>query len=268
MRLNSFVVLGLAVTALAGCNGDDVIDVNTPPLAGVRIINALTEGYALDVRAIDQVEWSPVANNLAYRAATVYYPTEAKARHFRVFPTSTVAAVTSTVLHDTTLTIAANTRITLLVTGSTVAGTVKFIVIDDDITAPAAGQIGVRIVNASTGAIDASLVDTTTSALLTPPTWASVAARGTSAYVARPTGRAAVRAATPGSTTAIATTVGPIAPAALSGALPAAGVNTAGTKFSVYYFTAITAIAASEGRPAVGAVAASLVWYVDRNPAD
>lgn len=268
MRLNSFVILGLAVTALAGCNGDDVTEVQTPPLAGVRIINALTEGYAVDVHAVDQIEWSPVANNLPYRGATVYFPTEAKARHIRVFPTSTVASVTSVALHDTTLTIAADTRITLLLTGSTVAGTVKFIVIDDDITPPASGQIGVRIVNASSGAIDASLVDTTTSALLTPPTWASVAARATSSYVGRPVGRAAVRAALPGSTTAIATTVGPTAPAPLAGALPAAGVNAAGTKFSVYYFAAVTAIAASEGRPAVAATAASLVWYVDRNPAD
>jgi hypothetical protein len=268
MRLNSFVVLGLAVTALAGCNDDDIVDVTTPPLTGVRIVNALTEGYAIDVRAIDQVEWSPVANNLPYRGATVYFPTEAKARHFRVFPTSTVASVTSTVLHDTTLTLTADSRITLLVTGSTVAGTVRFIVVDDDITAPAAGQIGVRVVNASTGAIDASLVDTTTSALLTPPTWAGVAARATSAYVSRSAGRAAVRAAAPGSTTAVATTVGPIAPAPLAGALPAAGVNTALTKFSVYFFAAVTAIAASEGRPAVAATAASLVWYVDRNPAD
>jgi hypothetical protein len=77
-----------------------------------------------------------------------------------------------------------------------------------------------------------------------------------------------VRATLAGSATVVASTVGPIAPPLLAGELPAAGVNTALTKFSVYYFPAITAIAASEGRPAVAATAASLVWYVDRNPAD
>jgi hypothetical protein len=270
MRLNSVVMLCFAVAAIAGCNGDDITDVSLPALAGVRLVNGLTEGSAVDIRAMDQIEWSPVANNLSYRNATIHFPTEAGERHLRVFPTSTDASVTSVALHDATITLAADTRVTLLLTGSVAAGTVRFVVINDDITPPAAGSIAVRAVNASSGAIDAYLVTTATDPLPATPTGANIPAQGASPYVARPAGAAAMRVTPAGSATVSASATGPTAPAAPTGtpSLPAAGVNSAGTNFSVYFFPAVAAIPASQGRPAVAATAASAIWLVDRNPAD
>lgn len=274
MRLNSVVMLCFAVTAIAACNGDDITDVNRPPLAGVRLINGLTEGSAVDIRAVDQIEWSPVANNLSYRNATVHFATEAGARHIRVFPTSTEAAVTSVVLHDTTITFQADTRVTLLLTGSTAANTVRFIVITDDITSPPSGQIGVRAVNASAAAIDGYVVPRTTTAISGTPTFPNVAAIGTSAYVNQPAvasnDTTAIRVTPAGSITVSASAQGPATPAPPAGSpsLAAAGIQTQGTKFSVYFFPAVAAIAASQGRPAVAATAASAIWLVDRNPAD
>lgn len=274
MRPNSVVMLCFAVTAIAACNSDNVTNVSRPPLAGVRLINGLTEGSAVDIRAVDQIEWSPVANNLAYRNATTYYPTEAKARHIRVFPTSTDASVTSVVMHDTTITFQADSRVTLLLTGSTAAGTVRFVVISDDVTPPPSGQIGVRAVNASTAAVDGYLVPRTTTAISGTPTFPNVASRGTSAYVNQAAvasnDTAAVRVTPAGSVTVSASAQGPTTPASPAGSpsLAAAGVNTQGTKFSVYFFPAVSAIAAAQGRPAVAATVASAIWLVDRNPAD
>lgn len=270
MRLNSVVMLFFAATAITGCNGDDITDPSRPPLAQVRLVNGLTEGNAVDIHAMDQIEWSPVANNLAFRNATIHFPTEAGDRHLRVFPTSTEAAVTSVPLLDVTINFAEGTRVTLLLTGSVAAGTVRFVVIPDQVTPPAAGQIGVRSVNASNGAIDAYLVNTATDPVAGSPTGANVAPQGSSSYVGRPTGAAAMRVTPAGSTAVSASATGPTAPATPAGtpSFPAAGVNTAGTLFSVYYFHPVAAIPASGGRPAVATTAASALWLVDRNPAD
>lgn len=270
MRLKSVVMLGLAAAVFTGCDDDEVTNVVTPPLAGVRFVNGLTEGWAVDIRAVNQIEWTPVANNLAYRNATTHQPTEAgKAHVLRVFMTSTVASVTSTVMHEATVTFQANSRVTLLLTGSTAANNVRFEVMTDDLTAPAAGSIGVRLLNASGAAVDGYLVATPTTAIAGAPTWSNVGPRSASPYVNRAAGAAAARITAAGSTTVIASAQGPSAPADPSpGVLPAAGVNTPGTKFSVYFFPAVEAIGASQGRPAVAATAASAIWYVDRNPAD
>jgi hypothetical protein len=267
-------MLCFAVTAITACGGTDVTSVSRPPLAGVRLINGLTEGSAVDIRAIDQIEWSPVANNLTYRNATVYYPTEAGDRHIRVFPTSTDATVTSQVMLDVTINFQADSRVTLLLTGSTAAGTVHFVVIPDDITAPAGGSIGVRAVNASSAAIDAYIVPRTSTAISGAPTFSNVAPQGTSTYLNQPAvasnDTTAVRVTPAGSVTVSASAQGPPTPAVPAGSpsLPAAGIQTQGTKFSVYYFPAVSAIAASQGRPAVALTAASAIWLVDRNPAD
>ena len=273
MRLNSVVMLCFAVTAITACD-NDVTDPERPALAGVRLINGLTEGSAVDIRAVDQIEWSPVANNLTYRHATTHQPTEAGARHLRVFPTSTDASVTSVVMLDATITFTADTRVTLLLTGSTAAGTVRFVVINDDITPPPSGQIAVRAVNAAGTAIDGYLVPRTTTPISGTPTFPNVASITTSAYLGQPavasTDTAAIRVTPAGSVTVSASAQGPATPGSPAGtpSLPAAGVQTQGTKFSVYYFPAVAAIPASQGRPAVAATAASAIWLVDRNPAD
>jgi hypothetical protein len=263
MRLSRFVMLCVSTFALSACGKDDVTAPALPPLSQVRIINALADTGGIDVHAIDQVELSPLANNLAYRAGTQYFPTEAGVRQFRVFPTSTDINVTSQILTDATITLPADTRLTLLVTGSARAGTVNIWVIDDASDAPPAGQVGVRLVNAAGGIVNGYVVNTATSALPGTPTFTSLGALTHSDYFLRPAGSAAVRVTDAGSTSVNASLAGPAAPATLPGELPAAGVNSGGTMFSVYYFAAGAA-----GSPNASVTAPSLVWFVDRNPCD
>ena len=263
MRLTRFVMLGLALTAMAACEGDKVTTTTPPALAGVRVINAIADSGAIDARMIDQVEWSIEANNLQFRAGTAYLPTEAKSRHIRVFTFNTVSPTMANVtgiLADTTLTFAANGRYTLLLTGSARAKTVKVNLISDDAPTLAAGQIALRTVNASTGAVSSFVTTNGTDALPSTPTAANLAPLAASPYITRSTGSVAVRVTDNGSTIVNATQAGPAAPAGPAGSILAAGVGSSGTAFSVYYFPRGVA-----GSPQT-ATTPAIIWFVDRQP--
>jgi hypothetical protein len=263
MRLNRFILLGVAVV-LCAC-GKDTVGVDTPPAnATVRYINALADTGSVDIAMIDQVQWSANAKPLAFRGGSAYQIAEAtKPRHIRVFPTSTNPAVTSQIIHDTTITFTPGTRVTLLLTGSARAKTAHFVMISDDIAPPPTGQIAVRFVNASSAPVDAYLTNAAGDPLPSSPTFANAAPAQPSTYVQRPTGSVAARATATGSATVTATNAGPNAPTSQPGdVFPAAGVNSQYTKFSVYYFPRGVA-----GSPQT-ATTPGLVWFVDRNPCD
>ena len=261
MRLTRFAMLCLGLGLAAACSDDDISAPTLPPLAGVRFINAVADTGAVDIRMIDQVEYTPTASALNFRQGTEHQPTEAKARHLRVFPTSTNINVTPNFLLDTTITISANTRVTLMLTGSARAKTLKFVTVTDDTSAPAAGSIAVRLVNASNAPVNGYLVDSIATGIADPATAANVAPLAASAYVNRAVGKAAVRVTDVGSATVNASTQGPTA-SVIAGANAAAGVNSAGTKFSAYYFPRGVA-----GSPQTSTTPA-IVWFVDRNPAE
>jgi hypothetical protein len=263
MRLSRLVLLSLGTMTAIACGGADVTTPSVPPLSSVRFINALSDTGSVDVRAMDQVAYSPVANNLAYRAATVYQNSAVGVRHFRVFPTSTNISVTSSVLADVSVTLPANTRITLLVAGSARAGTISLWMVDDGADAPPAGQVSVRLVNAAPGVINGYLVNTPTDPIPASPTYSGLGTLIRSPYVARTAGAAAVRVTDAGSGTIKASAAGPVAAATLAGQKPAAGVTSPGTSFSVYYFDVGAA-----GSANAAVTNPSLIWFVDRNPCD
>lgn len=265
MRLSRIVILAAGLGALSACSDDEIVGSAIPPLGQVRFINAVADTAMVDIRAIDQVEYSPQnVGELAFRRGTEYQLIEAKSRQFRVFATSRNIAVTQVPLLDATVDIQANTRVTLLLVGnSRDKSSLRFITINDDATAPAAGMISVRVVNASTGAVDGYLVNTATDAITGSPAAANVATRAASAYVTRAaTTTAALRFTNFGSSTVTASAAGPVA-TVISGANAAAGVNSAGTKFSVYYFGPGTA-----GSNNAALTTPAAVWFADRNPAD
>lgn len=265
MRLTRFGIFGIALAAIVGCSEDDVSAPPLPALAGVRYINAVSDTGRVDIRMVDQVEWSATGNALDFRQGIEHQPTEAKPRRIRAFSfASREVTVVQQVLADTTLTFAANSRYTVLLTGSARAKTLRFVLINDDAPAGSATQIAVRAVNASTGAINAYVTTTTTDAITGTPSASNLAPYVASPYITRTAGNTALRVTDVGSTTATASVAGPNGttnPLGASGTFfPSAGVNNGGSAFSAYYFPRGTA----------GSVQTSttptVIWFVDRVP--
>jgi hypothetical protein len=261
MRLIRFVILCMSTAVLGACESDEVTSPGIPPLADVRYVNAVADTGALDLMMVDQVEFSARRRDLGFRAGSLYYPVEAGVRHIRVFPASNDINLGTQIIHDAQITLLADTRYTLLLTGSARAGTVRLWVIDDTSQPPPGGQIGVRMVNGGGAVSDGYVVNTATTALPGTATFTSVGAGTTSPYINRPTGAAAVRVTDAGQGSVAASAAGPNAPTQLPGTFPAAGVNSQGSVFSVYYFPAGVGVNSTVTAP-------SLIWFVDRNPCD
>jgi hypothetical protein len=268
-------LLPIALLAVAACHNDGVSVNDRPPLGGVRFINAVPDGGPVDIRMIDQVEWSAssVSGNanccgLVFRQGTIHWATEAKARHIRVFPSDSSIAITSQILHDTTITVEANKNVTLMLVGSRAAGGhVSFVTIDDN-PAPAT-QVAVRLVNASSTGLTptnaSGYVTTDTTSALGAATFATVAPRSASPYVVRATGSFFLRATPAGDNTTVWTAAAPAgAPAnGLTGAT--AGALGPGSGLSAYLFPRSVA---GTGAPQ-GAIFQSpgIVFFVDLIPA-
>lgn len=275
MRFSRLHLLPLAMLALAACH-DDAVSVNArPPLGGVRFVNSVQDGGPVDIRMVDQVEWSAssvsgaTTYGLPFRSGTIHWATEAKARHIRVFPTDSSLAVTTQILHDTTITIEADKNVTLMLVGSrATGGRVSFVVIDDNPGVVPTTQIATRLVNASsTGQTPSNASAYITAATTTPlpstPTFATVTPRSASPYLLRNTGAFAFQTTAEGNTTPIWAAAAPAgAPAdGLIGA--AAGATGGGSAFSAYLFPRS---AAGTGAPQAF-TAPGLVYFVDLVPA-
>ncbi len=188
MHLRRIVILAMSSAAIVSCNNDEVLLSELPPLAGVRYVNAVADTGAVDIRMIDQLEFTAFANALSFRAGTEHQATEAKLRRIRVFATSADPAVTSKFLVDTAISFEASKRYTLLLTGSGRSGGIRFVVISDDAPTVAAGTIHLRAVNASTGAVNTYVLGTAAEPLPAQPTAGNVTPFSSSAYVTRTAG--------------------------------------------------------------------------------
>jgi hypothetical protein len=276
MRLIRLSVLPTALALFAACSRDSGVTVNDrPPLGGVRFINAVADGGPVDIRMVDQVEWSASSVNgtntgLAFRAGTNHWATEAKARQIRVFPTDSSITVTTQVLHDTTITIEANKNVTLMLVGSRAAGGhISFIKIDDTPPALSGAKIAVRFVNASsTGSTptnaDAYLTaSASTSVTGTTPSFAGLAPRSASPYVVRDTAQFAVRTAAAADQTTLWSAAAPAGAPAAAGIAATAGAGGPGSAMSAYLFPRS---AAGSAAPA-GFTTPDVVWFIDLVPA-
>lgn len=271
-----FLLLPLALVAVTACADDDGVTVNPrPPLAGVRFINAVPDGGPVDIRMVDQIEWSASSvttsgnYGLPFRAGTIHWPTEAKARHIRVFPTDSSIAVTTQILHDTTITIEADKRITLMLVGSRAANTLRFIQIEDMPLTLTGQQMGVRVVNAAQpgatpGAIDAYLLQSTTTPLPAAPTFSNVPNLATSEYVVRDTGAFAMRVTPAASTATVWSAAAPNGAPADGLIAATAGARGAGSALSAYVFPRSVAGTAAPQTTAFQSPA--IVYFVDQVP--
>lgn len=263
MRHLRFLSLVVGASALAACEKAEVTSSTRPPLAGVRFINALPDTGAVDIRAIDQIEWSPVANALAFRSGTQYMPTQAGSRHFRMFPTDSIASVTSQFMKDTSITFEANKNYTIIAAGLARSKNVRLIVIQDAVPSIPAGQIALRTINATSSAVNMFLTTAATDPL--PATSQSSVDFTPSAYAMRPAGAVVARFQASGATTAAVSATGPSAPSNPTGTvLPAAGVNVGGSAFSVIYFPA--SVTGSRAPQTAAFQSPAAVFFVDQVP--
>lgn len=266
MSLSRFVLLGIGLLAVVACNDDEIIRSSPPPLAGVRFINALADTSAVDIRMIDQVEWSALALSLAFRSGTEHQPTEAKARRIRVFPESEDPAITSRFMIDTTITFQANTNHTVLLTGSARANTDRFIVLTDAVPA-CDNNIAVRAVNAgaTTAGLDLFITRKSSDPLPAQPSAGNVAPFAASTYATRAADTTFVTVTATGTTTPIvASASGPIAAPPVTGQRPAAGVNSACSAFSAIAFP--RSVAGSTAPQTARFTAPEVIFFVDRVP--
>lgn len=133
-----------------------------PPIGALRFVHAVADTGAMDFRVVDVIGSAPQFLENTFRVATPYQAVEAGVRHLKVFmtPSRTDTIVGSPTMWDTTFAIVAGTNYTVVMTGFARTGSnppLSMLIIQDDPTAPAAGQIRLRAVNLGSGlgAIDA-----------------------------------------------------------------------------------------------------------------
>jgi hypothetical protein len=186
-------MLCLAVGAASACSTPDkIVATEDIPTAGVRFINAVPDTNAMDFRFVDIVENSdhykigfrngPATTSGVTASAQIQYKnTRAGARHLRIFLNGDVAAVASTVLKDTTLTIEAGKLYTALMYGNARTGGMKFLFYEEVIADPGS-QVGLRVLNLTSAPIDARAF-ASTATLPASATWAAVPAYSRSSFV-------------------------------------------------------------------------------------
>ena len=200
MRRFFFFFLVCVAAAASACSTPDlVVPTEVLPYAGVRFINAVPDSsgaFGMDFRFIDIVESNAhfrvafrnaagsngaVATQIQYKGAR-----EGTARHFRIFLDDTLQSIASTVVKDTTVSLVSGHNYTALMQGNgrsapTAADAMRLTFYEEDVAAPAAGKIALRVINTTNTAIDAWAYTGATAPATA--TWAAVPAYSRSAYV-------------------------------------------------------------------------------------
>ena len=171
MRRNFVIlVLCLAAGVVTACTPEMVVETPAIPTAGVRFINAVPDMDMVDFRFVDIVEsnahWNQefrnnpsVSGGVTASADVQYKAARAGERHFRIFMSGS-----STLLKDTVVTLEAGTNYTVILWGySNPSGpnrpagaqAMRVDVIGESVDVPD-NQVALRVINASSEAIDAS----------------------------------------------------------------------------------------------------------------
>lgn len=178
--LNRAAVL-LGALAAGGCEDDPVAPAGE---AQVRVVHASPDAPSVDVLVDD----ATVLSNVPFKAASDYLAVPSGSRNVKVRVSGT-----STVVIDANATVGDGRAYTVLATGA--ASSIAPLVLEDDLTDPAAGNIKLRLVHASptAGNVDIYVTSTDASIAALQPTVANVPFRGASAYLQAPAGTYRVR---------------------------------------------------------------------------
>ena len=180
---------GFCFAGMVACESDPVsTEVSPDPFSSIRWVNAVADTVAMDYRIVD-VATNASEPNLPFRASSGNWRNLPPGSHrIRVFFTNTTAAgtdvsVVSQVIVDTTLTFDEGKKYTIVHYGFTKAGATpadRLILIEDVPPTPAAGQIGLRAINAAPalGSVDVFAEPATASSTApatTPPIFSNLA---------------------------------------------------------------------------------------------
>jgi Domain of unknown function (DUF4397) len=174
---SSLFLLALVTT---GCGSMSSSSSQNGPTAQVRIMQASGDSGNVDV----QVNGKTIASNLGWRQTfpaktTTYANVQAGNIHYQEFAAGTSAPA----LVDTQLNVSANTYYTIVTAGEESTGTLGTFVLTDDHVAPAAGQLRLRFVNASSSAGPIDLYVAGASGFPSTPSVAGLAFKSATGYM-------------------------------------------------------------------------------------
>jgi len=185
-------LVALTVFGLGACSDDDPIA--PAQTAEVRVMHASPNAPNVDVLVDD----ATVLTNVPFRAASAYLEVASGSRRIRVRATGT----TTTVI-DATVSLGTGGTFTVIATGL-LAG-IQPLVVVDTLTAPAAGQVKVRVVHAApaAGGVDVYVTAPGANLATATPVLTNVPFRGVSNYLTVPAGQYQIRV-TPAGTKTVA----------------------------------------------------------------
>ena len=201
IRKTALALALLATATVAACDDDDD-DVTGPgTTASVRVVHASPDAPNVDVL----VDNTAALTNVAYKVASNYLAVPSGSRNLKVRATGT-----STVVIDQTATLNQGAFYTVLATGR--VASIAPVVLTDDQTSPASGNIRLRLVHASptAGNVDIYVTTPTADLATAAATLSNVAFRASSSYLEVPAGTYRVRI-TPAGTKTVAIDVNNVA---------------------------------------------------------
>ena len=181
----------LATLALSACNDDS--NVTAPATtAQLRVVHASPDAPNVDVL----VDNTAALTNVPYKAASTYLEVPSGTRNLKVRATGT-----TTVVIDQTAALNQGSAYTVIATGR--VASIAPLLLTDDQTNPAAGNVRLRLVHASptAGNVDIYVTAPTADITTATPTLANVGFRVASNYLEVPAGTYRVRVAPAGTKT-------------------------------------------------------------------
>ena len=184
--------LGLALAAAFGIAACDDDPASPPATAQLRVVHASPDAPNVDVL----VDGAVALNNVPFKTASSYLDVPVGARNLKVR-----AAGTTTTVIDRKETLVEGRSYTVLATGR--VASIAPLVLEDNLTNPAAGNIKLRLVHASptAGNVDIYVTAPNADIATVNPTLPNVPFRAASAYLEVPAGTYRVRITPAGSKT-------------------------------------------------------------------
>ena len=167
MRRKILLSVLCAIGAVSACKSPDTtITTARIPTGGVRFINAVPDtagAFGMDFRFIDLVESNAqfrvtFRNNISTATPFVSTLTEFKgaqagSRHFRIFFDDTIQTIASTVLKDSSITVADSANYTVMLWGPARTAGMNMVIWPENVGDPGA-NVALRAVNATGSAVD------------------------------------------------------------------------------------------------------------------